>query len=62
MHMVFQVFNYAGSGPNVATDLVDPQLGHHLQITDMLFRGFLGRRARICTWFVSKPNRLNSNQ
>ena len=53
--------NYAGDGSNVVNGLIDPKLGLYLPITDMLLRGFLGRRRRICTPFASKPHWLNSN-
>ncbi len=54
--------NYAESGFNVVNGLVDPQLGPYLPITDMLLRGFLVRRTRICIPFASKSHWLNSNQ
>ncbi len=49
-------YNYAESGSNVVDGLVDPQLGLYLLITDMLLRGFLGRRTRICTLFALKSH------
>ena len=41
--------NYAGDGSSVVNGLIDPKLGLYLPITDMLLRGFLDWRTRICT-------------
>jgi hypothetical protein len=54
--------NYAGSGSNVVSGPVDPQLGLCLPNTDMLLRDFLDQRTRICTPFASKPHWLDGNQ
>ena len=54
--------NYAGDGSNVVNGLIDPKLGLYRPITDILLRGFLDRRTRICTLFASKSHWLSSNQ
>ena len=54
--------NYAGDGSNVVNGLIDPKLELYRPITDMLLRGFLDQRTRICTPFAYKLYWLNSNQ